>query len=89
MNEGQIAFIFMVAHALKIAGCLIRRCIVITSQTGPNFFFLSFSRDLVSNWGFPYPSINNSVQAEKKKIATPTFLDPFDLRVHMPGHFPP
>ena len=30
-----------------------------------------------------------SVQAEKKKIANPTFLDPFDLRVHMPGHFPP
>ena len=28
-----------------------------------------------------------SVQAEKKKIANPTFLDPFDLRVHMPGHF--
>ena len=31
----------------------------------------------------------NSVQAEKIKIANPTFLDPFDLRVHMPGHFPP
>ena len=33
--------------------------------------------------------IEISVQAEKKKIANPTFLDPFDLRVHMPGHFPP
>ena len=30
-----------------------------------------------------------SVQAEKKKIANPTFLDPFDLRVHMLGHSSP
>ena len=36
-----------------------------------------------------YDTICISVQAEKKKIANPTFLDPFDLRVHMPGHFPP
>ena len=28
-----------------------------------------------------------SVQAEKKKIATTTFLDAWDLRSHMAGHF--
>ena len=33
--------------------------------------------------------MDTSEQAEKIKIANPTFLDPFDLRVHMPGHFPP
>ena len=29
----------------------------------------------------------SSVQAEKKKIATTTFLDAWDLRSHMAGHF--
>ena len=28
-----------------------------------------------------------SVQAEKNKIANPTFLKGFDLNFHMPGHF--
>ena len=28
-----------------------------------------------------------SVQAEKNKIANPTFLRGFDLNFHMPGHF--
>ena len=28
-----------------------------------------------------------SVQAEKTKIANPTFLVDFDLNFHMPGHF--
>ena len=32
-------------------------------------------------------SIFISVQAEKKKIATTTFLDAWDLRSHMAGHF--
>ena len=29
----------------------------------------------------------SSVQAEKIKIAYPTFLDAWDLRSHMAGHF--
>ena len=33
--------------------------------------------------------LTNSVQAEKKKIATTTFLDAWDLRSHMAGHFSP
>ena len=32
-------------------------------------------------------NICSSVQAEKKKIATTTFLDAWDLRSHMAGHF--
>ena len=31
--------------------------------------------------------MDSSVQAEKKKIATTTFLDAWDLRSHMAGHF--
>ena len=34
-----------------------------------------------------YGKIHSSVQAEKKKIATTTFLDAWDLRSHMAGHF--
>ena len=30
-----------------------------------------------------------SVQAEQKKIASPTFPNGFDPRIVMPGHFPP
>ena len=30
-----------------------------------------------------------SVQAEKNRIATTTFLDAWDLRSHMAGHFSP
>ena len=33
--------------------------------------------------------IDISVQAEKIKIAATTFLDTWDLRSHMAGHFPP
>ena len=32
-------------------------------------------------------TIHISVQAEKIKIAYPTFLDAWDLRSHMAGHF--
>ena len=31
--------------------------------------------------------LTSSVQAEKIKIATTTFLDPWDLTTHMAGHF--
>ena len=34
-------------------------------------------------------SISISVQAEFFFFTAPTFLDPFDPRIHMPGHFPP
>ena len=34
-------------------------------------------------------SIYISVQAEIFLFSDPTFLDGFDLKFHMPGHFPP
>ena len=34
-------------------------------------------------------AIDISVQAEFFFFTAPTFLDPFDPRIHMPGHFPP
>ena len=34
-----------------------------------------------------HPTIYTSVQAENENFSDPTFLDPFDLRFHMPGHF--
>ena len=36
-----------------------------------------------------FPSLSNSVQAEIFIFSDPTFLEGFDLKFHMPGHFPP
>ena len=50
----------------------------------PNYLVLSLAFYRIVQSRF---MISNSVQAEKKKIATTTFLDAWDLRSHMAGHF--
>ena len=58
------------------------------AKSGSVRFLIKKMSVLILSWiGYLSWILINSVQAEKKKIATTTFLDAWDLRSHMAGHF--
>ena len=48
-----------------------------------------FRNNIMTLQGCPDHTISISVQAEFFLFSDPTFLEGFDLKFHVPGHFPP
>ena len=70
-------------------GCLYHVWRLVTSPPFENFilFLIVLNTVLLMMKVMICTNVLTSVQAEKTKIANPTFLVDFDLNFHMPGHF--